>query len=152
MDEAWDKEETIESLTKHILVVNFTNNLLIIQMWVFHVDASSVPHHVGVTQSFVHALFYLPTLSKYFTPVRAEVEVAIKSEGWSKSEGLWCETPKHRYFCAVAKLVGTKKKKISHVKSTLKQHNWDLHCNVHSEDQMWAKIPIFLSNSKISTT
>ena len=32
MDEARDKEETIESLMKHILVVNFTNYLLIIQM------------------------------------------------------------------------------------------------------------------------
>ena len=80
MDEARDKEETIESLMKHILVVNFTNYLLIIQMWVFHVDASSVTHHVGVTQSFVHALFYLPTLSKYFASVHAEVEVAIKWE------------------------------------------------------------------------
>ena len=61
---------------------------LIFKCKLFHVDASSVTHLVGVVpQSFVHALFYLAALPEYIAPLRAEVEEVIEREGWSK-EGL----------------------------------------------------------------
>ena len=85
MDEAKDEEQTIESLTRRVLVVNFA---------AIH-SSSNVSYSMstplqslrGVTQSFVHALFYLAALPEYIAPLRAEVEEVIEREGWSK-EGL----------------------------------------------------------------
>jgi hypothetical protein len=86
MDEAKDEEKTIESLTRRVLVVNFA---------AIH-SSSNVSYSMStplqsltawVTQSFVHALFYLAVLPEYIAPLRAEVDEVIEREGWSK-EGL----------------------------------------------------------------
>ena len=67
------------------LSCEFRGYSLIFKCEIFHVDAASVTQ--GVTQSFVHVLFYLAALPEYIAPLRAEIEEVIEREGWSK-EGL----------------------------------------------------------------
>ena len=88
MDEAKDEEQTIESLTRRVLVVNFaaihsSSNV----SYSMSTPLQSLRGGGGVTQSFVHALVYLAALPEYIAPLRAEVEEVIEREGWSK-EGL----------------------------------------------------------------
>jgi len=80
MDEAKDEEQTIESLMRRILVVNFA---------AIH-SSSNVSYSIMMPlQSLTawaglySALFYLAALPEYIASLRAEVE----EEGWSK-EGL----------------------------------------------------------------
>ncbi|EDR01384.1 uncharacterized protein LACBIDRAFT_310984 [Laccaria bicolor S238N-H82] len=68
MEAAQGEEQTIENLTRRVLVVNFAAITRL--RWEF--------------QPFVHALFYLAALPEYIGPLRAEVEEVIEREGWSK--------------------------------------------------------------------
>ena len=88
MDEAKDEEQTVESLTRRVLVVNFaaihsSSNV----SFSMSTPLQSLTAWRGVAQSFVHALFHLAALPEYIAPLRAEVEEVIEREGWSK-EGL----------------------------------------------------------------
>ena len=85
METAKAEEQTIENLTRKVLVVNFA---------AIHTSSMVNPnlylHIISYTELIegnpvIHACpFYLAALPAYIGPLRAEVEGVIEREGWTK--------------------------------------------------------------------
>ena len=85
MEAAQGEKQTIEILTRRILVVNFaaiqSSSMVNPNLYLHIIPYTELIEGI---QSFVHALFYLAALPEYIGPLRAEVEEVIEREGWTK--------------------------------------------------------------------
>ena len=84
METAQGEEQTIEKLTRRVLVVNFaaihTSSMVNPNLYLHIIPYTEL---IGGIQPFAHALFYLADLPEYIGPPRAEVEEVIEPEGWT---------------------------------------------------------------------